>query len=886
VLKRKHVHFIRYQIAQYSEIVLVFVLMIFSVVTHGVNMFSFPYFENDEATYFSQALSFSQDGKLAPYTYWYDHAPFGWIFTSLWLSITGGAFTFGFSLYSARVFMFITHLVSTVLLYTLTKKITRSKVAAAIAVLFFSISPLAVYFQRRMLLDNLMILWVLLSLNLIYYAKQRLWYFMASAVVFAFAVLTKENAIFFLPVLVLLVGVHSHRQQRGFAVLTWLAITVMVIGAYPIYALLKGELFPAGSWLGKLIGESGEHVSLIGTLLQQTSRGSGLPFWDTRSEIFINFKYWIGHDSWLVFGGAAALLFHLVLALKHRASRVMIWLTLPMLIFLLRGGLVINFYVIPLIPFWCMAIGGAISVFYQLLKRLHFLVGVTGIILFLSIVGQYYWFHQGVRNMFQSNEASSQVKAVEWVKANLPADAVVVMDYGMIDLMNSRFPGDPDFVNADWYWKVDFDPDIRQKKLQNDPQNIQYLLVTQQMYKDTDSYKSSNPLTQLALAKSTQLQYFGPPYAAKDTLGEFVQNYPNGDWVALYKQNTLDDVLNLSWNSFVQQFVKSDGQVVDDDFGQTSSRNLGYTLLRAALSNDQLTFDRVLNWTLTNQQDPLTGVFYAQTQSLDNVVTVVNPASSSEADQFIAYALLVADDNWPSSNYDVTAKQVADSIWLSETITLQGNQYLVAGTWSAQSGRKRYVTSPASFMPHLYTRLAELTADDKWIRLRDQMYSVVETCSLTPAGNYLPPDWCDVNARGEVLSESEIGAESPVYGYEAFRTLWNIGIAARVDGDLRAHTYLDNLTIFAQDWAAKKRIYTRYARNEFPLKEESSLDNNVAMLAYFVGRDELGSAKELYDAEISPNFRQKQALYGWGDLDAPLQQHWAWLNTWLYRASR
>ena len=860
-------------------------LLLFSALTHGFNMFGFPYFENDEATYFSQALSFSQSGALAPYTYWYDHAPFGWIFTSLWLSLTGGAFSFGFSLYSARVFMLLVHISSAFLLYMLTKKITGSKLAAAVAIVFFSISPLAVYFQRRMLLDNLMVFWIFLSLNLIFYAKQRLWYFMASAVCFGLAVLTKENAIFFLLALPLLVGGYSHRQQRGFAVMQWLAISCMVIGVYPIYALLKGELFPAGSWFGKLIGESGEHVSLLGTLQQQTSRGSGLPFWDTRSDIYINIWYWIGQDAWLVFGGAAAMIFNVVLSLKHRASRVIVWLSLPMIFFLLRGGIVINFYVLPLIPFWCMAIGWAVAVCYQLLKKVHFSVGVTGVFLFLTFVGQYYWFHQGVRNMFQSNEASSQVEAVDWVKSNLPADSVIVMDYGMIDLMNSRYPGDLDFINADWYWKVDFDSDVRQKKLQNDPLKIQYLLVTQQMYKDTDSYKASNPLSQLALAKSTQLKYFGPPYATKDTLGEFVQNYPNGDWVALYKQNTLDDVLSLSWSSFIQQFIRSDGQVLDDATGRTSSRNLGYTLLRAALENDQVTFDRVLEWTIRNQQNPLSGVFYSQTQSVDNVVTVLDQSSSSEADQLIAYALLVAHDSWPTAKYDEFAKQVAESIWQSETLTLSGNRYLVAGTWTAQSGRKRYVTSPASFMPHLYTRLAQLTADKKWISLRDQMYSVMESCSRTPAGNFLPPDWCDISSSGVVLSESEIGPESPVYGYEAFRVLWNVSLAATLDDDRRAQAYLNKVTIFANDWETKKRVYTRYARNELPIKEESSLDNTAAMLSYFVGRDDPLRAKELYDTQISPSFRQKQTTYGWGELEAPLQQHWAWLNTWLYRAS-
>ena len=36
-------------------------------------------FQDDEGTYTSQAFSVLEDGRLAPYTYWYDHPPLGWI---------------------------------------------------------------------------------------------------------------------------------------------------------------------------------------------------------------------------------------------------------------------------------------------------------------------------------------------------------------------------------------------------------------------------------------------------------------------------------------------------------------------------------------------------------------------------------------------------------------------------------------------------------------------------------------------------------------------------------------------------------------------------------------------------------------------------------------
>ncbi|PSO43874.1 MAG: hypothetical protein BRC23_02715, partial [Parcubacteria group bacterium SW_4_49_11] len=95
------------------EILLVISVLVVSALTHGVNMFDYPYYENDEGTYISQAWSVLEHGSLAPYTYWYDHAPGGWIFIALWGQLTGGFFTFDISINDGRVFMLILHIAST-----------------------------------------------------------------------------------------------------------------------------------------------------------------------------------------------------------------------------------------------------------------------------------------------------------------------------------------------------------------------------------------------------------------------------------------------------------------------------------------------------------------------------------------------------------------------------------------------------------------------------------------------------------------------------------------------------------------------------------------------------------------------------------------------------
>lgn len=170
-----------------------------AALAHAYNMFHFPYYENDEGAYMAQAWSLIKEGKLAPYTYWYDHAPAGWILIALWTIVTGGFFTFGFSVNSGRVLMLILHILSAAFLYIATKQLTNCKYAGLLSVLIFSLTPLGIYFQRRVLLDNIMTFWLLLSLVLIMRNNYKLRYSIISAVTFGISILTKENAIFLSP---------------------------------------------------------------------------------------------------------------------------------------------------------------------------------------------------------------------------------------------------------------------------------------------------------------------------------------------------------------------------------------------------------------------------------------------------------------------------------------------------------------------------------------------------------------------------------------------------------------------------------------------------------------------------------------------------------------
>src|SRR4051812_8433391 len=55
-----------------------------TAILHAINLFGYPYYHTDEGTYIAQAWAILRLGELSHYTYWYDHAPLGWIQVAAW----------------------------------------------------------------------------------------------------------------------------------------------------------------------------------------------------------------------------------------------------------------------------------------------------------------------------------------------------------------------------------------------------------------------------------------------------------------------------------------------------------------------------------------------------------------------------------------------------------------------------------------------------------------------------------------------------------------------------------------------------------------------------------------------------------------------------------
>ena len=486
-------------LARIGESYGLFALLGIALLSHSYSMFRYPLYLGDEGIYLEQAWAVLRQGKLSPYTYFYDHAPAGWLLLAWWILLLPGKFlTFGMSVNSGRVLMLLIHLVSVILLYRVTKKLSGSDAAAIVTVVIFSLSPLSLYYQRMILLDNLMVFWLLISMHLLLSDDNRVLTLVGSGMAFGLAVLTKENAVFFAPVLGYVLYSNVRRTHRlRFAVAGWTGTFLMTVSLYPLYALLKSELFPSLSTI--VTSAPAEHVSLISTLFWQVGRHGG-SILDPYSDFWTFFwaKWWF-KDPTILVAGAVATLANLLVGWqgRRRGHLVAALMALVFAFYLGRGSVILEFYVVPVLPFLALNVGLLVD---EVLRRLPgalallLLVGGLAVLCGVFVIRSY--------DHYTLDLTQLQIQQVSYVRKTMPPDAVLLVDDDLWVDLHEPARGRPVFRNAHSHWKIANDPDIRDRLLNGDWRNIDYLIMSNKLAEEFDRQYTEDRLPVQALQHS------------------------------------------------------------------------------------------------------------------------------------------------------------------------------------------------------------------------------------------------------------------------------------------------------------------------------------------------------------------------------------------------
>ncbi|MBN1680484.1 MAG: glycosyltransferase family 39 protein [Anaerolineae bacterium] len=458
-------------------------LLIIAAAAQAQNMFQFPYYHDDEGTQVANSWALATEGELSPYTYSYEDPPLGSIMLASWTSLVGGPSSFGFALNAGRVFMLLLHVVSTGLIYLIAKKLSLSDLAAAVATLVFAFSPLATGLQRIVLLENIMLMWLLLSFYFAIGERRTLYHYLGSAFALSLAVLTKGGAIFFIPALLYAIGRSANRHHRRFAVALWITITLIVLSFYPLYAQMKEELFPE-DWL---LGGDFPHVSLIERL---GDRGPDTGhILDIASGLTTAFDEWLDlanptADPVLIYFGLISAVFVFLLSIDNPGLRPLPLMLIAIVLQFLFGGPVYKFDGVILVAFLALCVGilvgkSAEFVYHNSSGPVRYAL-TAGVL--VAMLYPFWSFDATRLDVYTENQIDGQLEAVSWAQQYIPADAVVVTDnYAFVELRSTH-------PNVHDYWRVDTDPAVQFMLLHDDACSIDYVLATPQIFSDIDTY--------------------------------------------------------------------------------------------------------------------------------------------------------------------------------------------------------------------------------------------------------------------------------------------------------------------------------------------------------------------------------------------------------------
>ncbi|WP_369391567.1 ArnT family glycosyltransferase [Streptomyces sp. CG1] len=478
------------------------------LVVQGWNIADYPTLSDDEGTYLAQAWAVQQGRGLAHYTYWYDHPPFGWIQIALvsWIpsAISPGSMTVG----TMRIVMLLVSGVSAVLVYVLGRRLSLPRWAAGLGMALFGLSPLAVVLSREIFLDNIAVMWLLLAFCLAASPSRHLWHHFGAGLAAAAGVLTKETMLVVLPALFITMWRHSHRDTRKFALTGAVTACALIGFSYPLFALLKGELFPGAG-----------HVSLWDGIKYQMSRpGSGFIL-DKGSGSYGVLHSWLYYDRVLPLGGLAGAVLLLLTWRWSVTARALAGPALTVAILavvaLRPSGYLPAMYVIGALPFLALVLaGGAASVAHGVLRRWrpeNERRAVTGGRYALAAVlalaaGAYvvpHWY-DGDRTAVTADANKPYRQASHWLNTQVadPKDTRVLVDDALwLDLVHAGYrPG----LGAIWFYKADLDPAVT-KTLPHGYRDIDYVVASPTVRRDAKDL----PGVRAAIQHSTPVATFG-----------------------------------------------------------------------------------------------------------------------------------------------------------------------------------------------------------------------------------------------------------------------------------------------------------------------------------------------------------------------------------------
>jgi len=268
-----------------------------------------------------------------------------------------------------------------------------------------------------------------------------------------------------------------------------------------------------------------------------------------------------------------------------------------------------------------------------------------------------------------------------------------------------------------------------------------------------------------------------PPGLAMGGPFNFPQNKKSGSCLIASGAASATSAAYNSWKStFVTNSGAGNGLRVQSPqhSGGTVSEGIGYGMIAAVYMYDRPTFDGL--WTYAKAHFNSYGLMNWQISSSGSIVGM---GSATDADEDMAWALLMASDQWVSMQYLDDARAVIDAMYGTEIAgdgTLKPDQY--GGTNGTQY-------DPDYFSPAYYRVFAKATDNPAWSGIIiDRNYQLA--AQVAGPNNGLVPNTSDTNNP----------TATGTYGYNACRMPWRLAMDYCFNGEARAKAILDKMGPF------------------------------------------------------------------------------------------
>lgn len=283
-------------------------------------------------------------------------------------------------------------------------------------------------------------------------------------------------------------------------------------------------------------------------------------------------------------------------------------------------------------------------------------------------------------------------------------------------------------------------------------------------------------------------------------------------------EDPVERYLERSWNEYQELYLLPDGYVLDRerDGGRVTSEGQSYALLRAAWLRDAASFERVWHWTDEHLRRP--DGLHSWLWTPADGGRVLDRNTASDADQDIAFALVVAGVSFDRPDYLERARELVVAIRRETALRLPDGWFPAAGNWA----REERIVNLSYFTPYAYPYFALLDPDGRWEEALAGGYALL-AAALASAERRLVPDFLVATEEGSVEPLPPGSGLEGAFSFDAMRLPWRVALDCRLHGRPRACAEPAASDTLAELLQRDGALYTRYALDGTPLSDDTSL---------------------------------------------------------------